>query len=69
MRSAKSQHGDMFSVEMQGIVYETGDNYDIAKSLKNGFSSVPQFAHPSIWKSQSYKRRYGKFRLQPSEVK
>lgn len=54
---------------MQGIVYETGDNYDIAKSLKNGFSSVPQFAHPSIWKSQSYKRRYGKFRLQPSEVK
>ena len=41
MRSAKSQHGDMFSVQMQGIVYDTGDNYDMSKSLQNGFSSVP----------------------------
>lgn len=51
MRSAKSQHGDIFSVEMQGIMYETGDNYAISQSLRNGNSSAPQFAHPSIWKS------------------
>lgn len=68
MRSAKSSHGDQFSVEMQGLVYDTRDNYEISRSLTAGFSSAASFETNTVWKTQGDKRRYGKYKLKPGEI-
>ena len=68
MRSAKSSHGDQFSVEMQGIVYDTGDNYEISRSLKTGLSRAASFQTSTVWRKQEDKRRYGKYKLKPAEI-
>lgn len=68
MRSAKSSHGDQFSVEMQGHFYDTEDNYAVSRSLQAGLSSAAAFQTPSVWKSREDKRRFGKYKLKPAEV-
>lgn len=53
---------------MQGLMYDTGDNYELGRSLNAGFSKVLSFDYASGWTTKDEKKRYAKFRIKPAEL-
>ena len=49
-------------------MYDTGDNYELGRSLNAGFSKVLSFDYASGWTTEDEKKRYAKFRIKPAEL-
>ena len=78
--TVRSPHaeGQIFHCIINAQRYETGDNYDISKSLKDGRSKVMKFEHKdvsgdrrfrsAVWTSKADKARFGQYKIKPSDV-
>lgn len=63
--SMRDPHHDYacFHVPFNGLEYDVGSNYDIAKSIEAGRVKSPTFTHEPVWRTREDKRKYAKYKL------